>query len=235
MEQGRRFGLFFLDHEVSGGDSGVELDPVRDSCRDMENVTRVEDDLFAAGNAGSGALAGAGPGLLLLHFAPIDDRERALLDDHLVGPKLVALRGAGVDSNDKQRSGVAELVESAYGKTGWGGLRRGDEFGLDLAQVGGGVEGDVGGLGKNGETANDSQKAGAAGLHQEITSRDKVGPDGSDQHRNACMRVLLQATAFIRCYGYFDMGMGWDGSGALLGEKSTEMVVETSTGFPLSR
>ena len=234
MERGRRVGLFFLDDEVGGGDAGVELDPVRDSCRDVENVAWVKHDLFASGNGGSGALTGAGAGLFLLHFAPIDDGERALLNDHLVGPKLVALRGAGVDTNDKQRSGVAEVVQSAYGKTGWRGLRRGDEFGLDLTHVGGGVEGDVGRLGKNGETAKDSQKAGAAGLHQEFTSRGKVRPDGSD-HSTAMLACECCFRLLHRCYGYFDMGMGWDGSGALLGEKSTEMVVETSTGLPFSR
>jgi hypothetical protein len=94
--------LLFFDDEVGGGGAGCELDPVGNVGGDVNDVSGVEDDFFSALDAGGEGLSGVGAaGVLALHGAAGDEGEGTFVDDHLIGPELVALGGAGVDAHDE--------------------------------------------------------------------------------------------------------------------------------------
>ena len=115
--------------------------------RDVGYVSGVEDDFFSALKVGAEGFTGAGAvGVLSLHGAAGDERDRALLDDYLVDPKLVALGAAGVDANDEKGAVVPEVVHDLGCEASGAGFCGSEEFGFALGQVGGGVDGGVSGL-----------------------------------------------------------------------------------------
>jgi hypothetical protein len=143
--------LFFFEDEVGGGGAGSEFDPVRDACGDVGDVSGVEDYFFSALKFGAEGFAGAGAvGVLSLHGAAGDEGDGAFVDDHLIGPELMTLGSAGVNAHDEEGMVGAEFVEGFAGQAGWTCLRGGRQFGFALLEVGGGVNGGVGGLGDEG-------------------------------------------------------------------------------------
>jgi hypothetical protein len=142
--------LFFFEDEVGGGGAGGYLDPVRNAGRDVDDVSGAEDNFFSALDAGSESFAGAAGaavGMFSLHGAAGDEGDRAFVDDNLVGKELMTLGVAGVEADDKDGVVVAVVVEWRYGEACGACLGGFDQLGFALLEVGGGVDGGLGGLG----------------------------------------------------------------------------------------
>ena len=117
------------------------------ACGDVDDVSCLEDCFFSALDAGAEGFAGGGAvGVFSLEGAASDEGDGTLLDDHLVGPELMAFGVAAVDAHDEEGAVVAVVVYGFGGEAGWSGLGGGEEFGFVLLEVGGGV----GGLGEEG-------------------------------------------------------------------------------------
>jgi hypothetical protein len=80
------------------------------------------------------------------------------LDDHLVGPELVAFGVAAVDAHDEESAVVAVVVHDVGAEAGGGGFCGGEELGFALLHVGSGVDGlgDEGWRGDEGEGQDDA-------------------------------------------------------------------------------
>jgi hypothetical protein len=154
-----RLFVFFFEDEVGDGGAGGDFGLVGQACGDVGDVSGVEDGFFSAFDAGAESFAGGGAvGVFALESAAGDEGDSALLDDHLVGPELVALGVAAVDADDEEGAVVAEVVHVVRAEAGWGGFGGSEEFGFALLHVGGGVDGlgDEGWGGDEGEGQDDA-------------------------------------------------------------------------------
>lgn len=157
-------GLFFFEDEVGSGGAGGDFDPVGNSGRDVNDVSGVEDDLFSAFDAGAegfAGAAGAGVGALSLHGAAGDEGDGAFVDDDLVGEELMTLGVSGVKADYQEGVVVAVVFESPYCEAGGARLGGFDQLGFALLEVGGGVDGGLGGLGdeRGGEESEGQEDA----------------------------------------------------------------------------
>jgi len=157
----RSCGLFFFlfEDEIGDGGAGGDFGLMGHACGDVDDVPGVEDGFFSALDAGAEGFAGGGAvGVFSLHGAAGDEGDGALLDDHLVGPELVAFGVSAVDAHDEESAVVAVVVHGFGGEAGWAGLGGGQEFGFALLHVGGGVDGlgDEGRGGDEGEGQDDA-------------------------------------------------------------------------------
>jgi hypothetical protein len=154
-----RLFFFFFEDEVGDGGAGGDLGLMGHACGDVGDVSGVKDCLFFALDAGAEGFAGSGAvGVLSLHGAAGDEGDGAFLDDHLVGPELVAFGVAAVDADDEEGAVVAVVVHDVGAEAGWGGFCGGEELGFALLEVGGGVDGlgDEGWGGDEGEGQDDA-------------------------------------------------------------------------------
>jgi hypothetical protein len=144
-------GLLFLEDEVSGRGAGGDLDPVGNPGGDVGDVSGVEGDLLAAFNAGAASFAGGvGNRMLIDHRSAGDEGNGAFVDDYLVGPALMLLGVAGVDADDEERIVGAEVVDGGDACSAGTRLGGGGEFGFELLEFCGGVDGGCGGLREDG-------------------------------------------------------------------------------------
>src|SRR5882757_6711516 len=112
------------------------------ACRDVGDVSGVEDGFFSAFDAGAESFAGGGAvGVFSLEGAAGDEGDGAFFDDHLVGPELMAFGVTTVDSDNEETAGAAVVVHDVGAEAGWSGLCGGEELGFALLHVGGGVNG----------------------------------------------------------------------------------------------
>ena len=122
----RSCGLFFFlfEDEVGDGGAGGDFGLMGHSCWDVDDVSGVEDGFFSALDAGAEGFAGGGGcvGVFSLHGAAGDEGDGSLLDDHLVGPELVAFGVAAVDAHDEESAVVAVVVHDVGAEAGGGGF-----------------------------------------------------------------------------------------------------------------
>jgi hypothetical protein len=115
--------LFFFEDEVGDGGAGGDFRLMGHACGDVDDVSGVEDGFFSALDAGAEGFPGGGAvGVFALHGAAGEEGDRALLDDQLVGPELVAFGVAAVDANDEESAVVAVVVHGFGGEAGWAGF-----------------------------------------------------------------------------------------------------------------
>jgi hypothetical protein len=156
--------VFFFEDEVGGGGAGGDFGLMGDACGDVDDVSGVEDDFFSALDAGAQGFAGGGAvGVFSLHGASGDEGDGALLDDHLVGPELVAFGVSAVDADDEEGAVVAVVVHDVGAEAGWICFCGGEEFGFVLLEVGGGV----GGLGEEGWGGDEGEGQDDAAWHSD--------------------------------------------------------------------
>ena len=134
--------FFLFEDEVGNGGAGGDFGLMGHACGDVDDVSGVEDGFFSALDSGAEGFAGGGAvGVFSLHSATSDEGDSALLDDHLVGPELVALGVSAVDADDEEGAVAAVVVHGFGGEAGGAGFCGGEEFGFALLHVGGGVDG----------------------------------------------------------------------------------------------
>ena len=156
--------VFFFEDEVGDCGAGGDFDLVGHACGDVGDVSGVEDGFFSTFDAGAESFAGGGAvGVFSLEGAAGDEGDRALFDDHLVGPELVAFGVSAVDAYDEESAVVAVVVHDIGAEAGWGGLCGGEEFGFALLHVGGGVDG----LGVEGGGGDESEGQDDAAWHSD--------------------------------------------------------------------
>src|SRR5260370_25257634 len=140
--------VFFFEDEVGDRGAGGDFGLMGHACWDVDDVSGVEDGFFSALDAGAESFAGGGAvGVFSLESAAGDEGDGALLDDHLVGPELMAFGVAAVDADDEEGAVVAGVVHDVGAEAGWGGFGGGEELGFALLEGVGGVGRGVGGLG----------------------------------------------------------------------------------------
>src|SRR5206468_4532343 len=115
--------VFFFEDEVGDGGAGGDFRLVGDACWDVGDVSGVEDCFFSALDAGAECFAGGGAvAVFSLESAAGDEGDGALLDDHLVGPELMAFGVAAVNANDEEAAGAAVVVHVVGAEASWGGF-----------------------------------------------------------------------------------------------------------------
>ena len=142
--------IFLFEYEIGSGGSGGDFNPVGDAGGNVDDVSRVEGDLFSAFDAGAESFAGDGGaavGSLLQHDAAVDEDEVATVDVDLIGPELMAFGVAGVGADDEEGLVVAVVFEPTYCEARGACFGGFDQLGFALLEIGGGMCDWLGGLG----------------------------------------------------------------------------------------
>jgi hypothetical protein len=166
----RRGRLFLFEDEVGSDGAGWDLDPMRDTGGDVYDVSRVEDDLFSAVDAGAKSFAGAAGavvGEFALHGAAGDEGYFSCFDDHLIGEELVTLGFAGAGADYEEGVVVAVVFEPAYREAVGACLSGFDESGFALLEVRFGVDDGFGGLGEGGRCSEEREGQDDARKHSD--------------------------------------------------------------------